>query len=487
MGDSLATPSLPAAPLPAGLAIGQEVGAYRIVRLLDTGGMGAVFEVVHRNIGRRAAIKVLRRELARDPEFTTRFLNEARAVNLIGHPGVVEIFEFGHLPDETPYLIMEFLTGESLGKRLARPPHPPLETALHYTKQIAQTLAAAHEKGVVHRDLKPDNVFVITDGEGGERTKVLDFGIAKLRPELSVTGAAVTKVGTTMGSPQYMAPEQCYELGQVTDRADVYALGVMLFELVVGKPPFVSDLPAEVMVMQAKAAAPRLSSLIKDIPTKIDALVERMLRKNPAERPSMTEVAQTIDELLNWNGRSRTLPPLQLEKRATHWLPVGLVSTVILFLLGGIGWMLGVGRTPHPGRLRPPQEVAARALLAAQKEGPPRGDKAGVGREIQAATRATVRYELDTIPAGAQIFDEASGQLLGMTPLRVDLPHNSTAQKLIIRRAGFVDREVSVDRSRDTARTEVLAAAVKRSTGTGPSTKARPYRPASDGLLAPNP
>ena len=133
------------------VVVGQQIGSYRIERLIEEGGMGAVFEALHPDIGRKAAVKILRRSFARDPEFAARFLNEARAANLVGHPNIVEIFEFGRLPDETPFIIMEFLSGQSMASRLQKPPPPSLLESLEWCRQIAHAMTAAHEKGIVHR------------------------------------------------------------------------------------------------------------------------------------------------------------------------------------------------------------------------------------------------------------------------------------------------------------------------------------------------
>lgn len=136
------------------VTVGQQIGSYRIERLIDEGGMGAVFEAIHPEIGRRAAVKVLRRIFARDPEFAARFLNEARAANLVGHPNIVEVFEFGRLSDETPYIIMEFLAGRSLASRLREPPGPSVAESLEWCRQIAHAMTAAHDKGIIHREPK---------------------------------------------------------------------------------------------------------------------------------------------------------------------------------------------------------------------------------------------------------------------------------------------------------------------------------------------
>ena len=180
---------------------GERIGSYRVERLIGQGGMGAVYEAVHEQLGRRAAIKLLRRELSQDPQIAMRFFREARAANRVEHSGIVAIYEFGHLPDGTAYIIMEFLRGEALSARLrSRGGRLPYGDAVRIARQIASALAVAHAQDVIHRDLKPDNVMLVPDSEmpGGERVKILDFGM--------VTGFA--------GSTASGALSQSAELGE---------------------------------------------------------------------------------------------------------------------------------------------------------------------------------------------------------------------------------------------------------------------------------
>ena len=211
--------------------IGQTLGAYTIERELGRGGMGAVYLAVHAMLGRKAAVKLLRPELSRDPSTVQRFFTEARAASAIKHPSIVEIYDFGVAPDGAAYIVMELLDGESLATRLARLGRLPVATALVFARQIATALAAAHRAGIVHRDLKPDNAFLVADPEvaGGERVKLLDFGIAKLTGD---GGVAHTTTGAIMGTPHYMSPEQCEGSRAVDHRADLYSLGCMLFQMI---------------------------------------------------------------------------------------------------------------------------------------------------------------------------------------------------------------------------------------------------------------
>src|ERR1700712_3443235 len=222
--------------------IDQQVGPYRVIARIGEGGMGAVYEAIDETIGKRVAIKVLHKEHAKNPQISSRFINEARAINVVEHPGIVTVSSFGHLPDETAYIVMELLKGETLNARLkSQGGRMQMLDALRLVRQIASALAAAHEKGIIHRDLNPDNIMLVKDSAmpGGERTKLLDFGIAKLRQEYQGGGDQVmTRAGVMMGTPLYMAPEQCRNASDVDDKADVYSLGVMLYRMLAGKPPF---------------------------------------------------------------------------------------------------------------------------------------------------------------------------------------------------------------------------------------------------------
>ena len=276
---------------------GSKIGNYKVTRLLGEGGMGRVFEGIHEQIGRRAAIKVLHAQFAHNSEAYTRFLNEARAVNIIQHPGLVNVFEFGQTEDGSPYIVMEFLEGETLADRLASVGRMSMG-ALRIARQIASALMAAHAKHIVHRDLKPANVMLVPDPDmpGGERVKVVDFGIAKISAEHNDTGYK-TRAGAILGTPTYMSPEQCRGAGEVTDKTDVYALGVMIYEMLVGRPPFVAEGGGEIMGMHLFQAPPPLHMLEPTLPLDLVDLVHSMLSKDPDARPSIVQVAQELDRI----------------------------------------------------------------------------------------------------------------------------------------------------------------------------------------------
>ena len=258
--------------------------------------MGVVYEAVREDIAVRAALKLLRPEFAVNAEISARFFNEARAANLIAHPGIVRVFDYGH-ESGAAYLAMEFLEGESLWTRMERRRKLSAEEVIRLGRQVASALAAAHEKQIVHRDLKPDNIFIVTDAEapGGERAKLLDFGIAKMADEFR--GSVRTQVNVIMGTPAYMAPEQCRGSKGVGDRTDVYALGCILFEMLSGRTPFVAMEPGEFLAQHMLSVPPRLVSIVPQLRVehqRLCELVDSMLRKEPQTRPAMQQVAQEL-------------------------------------------------------------------------------------------------------------------------------------------------------------------------------------------------
>ena len=276
------------------LVAGAIVGEYRVEKKIGEGGMGAVYSAMHPLIGKRAAIKVISSALGTDASAVNRFVQEARSVNQIGHPNIVDVFAFGELPDGRNYFVMEYLQGESLAERIERTAMP-LGDAIEILDQVADALEAAHEKQIVHRDLKPDNVYLAAVRGGRTMVKLLDFGIAKLSaPE---GGVQKTRTGMMMGTPGYLSPEQARGKN-VDHRTDVYALGCMVFEIVCGRLPFVADNAMDIVLMHMTAPPPRASEIWPDIPPPLDELLARMLEKEAEARPSLPEVRAVFAELV---------------------------------------------------------------------------------------------------------------------------------------------------------------------------------------------
>ncbi len=326
--------------MPVSLPEDAFIGPYRVVRKLGQGGMGVVYEALHTGLGRRVAIKVLRGELAADKEVAARFAHEARTVNRVEHPGVVQVVDLGEQPGGQPYIVMEFLRGQTLAERLkAQGGSLSWEEVVGLLVQVAEVLVVAHRADVVHRDLKPENIMLIEDAQlsSGLRVKLLDFGIAKIIDEANANHFK-TKTGALLGSPAYMSPEQCKGSERVTVQADVYALGVVLFECLAGGMPHVADGPGHMVVLHMFGTPRSLRDLRRGLPEPVYALVERLLQKAPEARPSMSEVTSELRRLQQ-SARSGLGPRTRLGVAT-----VAIVAAAAVALSGL--WRLKSGRFP---------------------------------------------------------------------------------------------------------------------------------------------
>jgi serine/threonine-protein kinase len=295
--------------------IGKRIGNYDIQAKIGEGGMGMVYLGIHPQIGKRVAIKVLHEELSQKADVVSRFFTEARSVNDISHPNIVDIVDFGDVTVEGvvfKYIIMEFLDGESLAARIRREGVTIRET-IHIIGQCASALSASHAKGVVHRDLKPENVYLCVRGPDRNYVKLLDFGIAKLTGDGSAAMSSKTRTGMVIGTPAYMSPEQCEGRGQIDHRSDIYALGVVMYELLTGRVPFPGDGFGEVLVAHLTKEPEPPSRLNPNIPPEVEAIVMHCLRKDKAGRfQSMNEMFQALqDPVAHYQAWCQTaqLPP----------------------------------------------------------------------------------------------------------------------------------------------------------------------------------
>ncbi|MGE0545845.1 MAG: serine/threonine-protein kinase [Kofleriaceae bacterium] len=276
--------------------IGQTIGNYLVTQKLGEGGMGAVYLAEHPSIGKKVALKVLHSEFTTNKDVTERFFNEAKAVNNIGHPNIVDIVDYGVLQsgtrDQLVYFIMEYLHGITLSQLIrAEAPLAP-ERSLAICLQIADALSASHKCNIVHRDLKPDNIILVTRSREKDFVKLLDFGIAKLTGNAG--GSSRTRTGIVMGTPAYMSPEQCEGRGLVDLRTDIYALGIVLYEMLTGRVPFIGEGYGEILV-QHLTQAPVPPSQLRMMPPHVEAVVMKALEKRPDLRyPSMDDMMRAI-------------------------------------------------------------------------------------------------------------------------------------------------------------------------------------------------
>jgi serine/threonine protein kinase len=439
--------------------IGRHLNNYEVVSLLGEGGMGTVYLALHPIMGRKAAVKVLKPELARDESLVTRFFNEARAANAIRHPNIIDIIDVGILPeDNVPYMLMEFLEGESLATRLERT--RPLDTAqaVEVAAQTASALSAAHGKGIVHRDLKPDNLFLVPDEMvgAGERVKVLDFGIAKLRDDLRGSSMK-TRTGAIMGTAAYMSPEQCQGLIERIDhRTDIYALGIILYEMLCGAPPFLSEGFGDIIIMHVmkEPEPPHLKN--PAVPIEVSMSVVRALAKSPDDRfQSMQEMQAALRagaaaphtgpiQIAHSAGNTAILPqqrtpspshaPFAFDRTIT---PAPVSITPGVFQPGGTSVLPGATRPPsmYPARPpsvhsrppsvhppRPPSSHPPRSLSDPAKQSTTFRNAAGESGEVDVDLRPKRRT---AAAVGVIVGLAAAG--LGVTVLLTRPPSNKTS------------------------------------------------------------
>jgi serine/threonine-protein kinase len=367
---------------------------YRVISRLGEGGMGAVYLCEHAVLHRRFAVKVLRPDLAKDPELVDRFRNEAIAASRIGVENVVDVVDFGVDPDGALYYVMEALDGRSLGA-LIRDDGPLLvPRALELLEQICRALVAAHARGVVHRDVKPDNVFVVRREDGTELAKVIDFGISHVPPPAGA--GRITRAGSIIGTPEYMAPEQA--AGEAVDRrVDVYAAGVLAYEMLTGMLPIEAATPLATLVAHQTRAPDPPSRHRAGIPREVDALVLHALAKRPQDRfESMEALAAAVarvrlglgrvtatyrtgrargDTVALPAGAGEALERLRLRERRGLPVLIAAFAGAAAILVGG--WLAAAGATAPPAARRsiaaaiPMPRAAAVPFLPAHAAGTP--------------------------------------------------------------------------------------------------------------------
>jgi serine/threonine protein kinase len=385
-------------------------GRYLIERSIGEGGMGVVYAGRHKVIDKRVAIKVLRGEMAADQDLNERFLQEARAASAIGNPHIIDISDFGQLADGCTYFVMEMLDGKSLSQIVSEANGPmPVPRIYAIAKQIAQGLAAAHAANIIHRDLKPDNVMIIARGTEKNFVKVLDFGIAK------VGGGAskVTRAGSVFGTPHYMSPEQA--AGAIVDhRTDIYALGVILYEMASGKVPFDADNFMGILTQHMYKAPVPIRALVPevDVPAGLDAVILKCLTKKPEGRyASMDDLVVDLEKLeagvlpgavhemmarsggfnvpadyFRQTGMPAPVPasPFAPKKRWPLYSLMGAVATLV-----GIAGVIVTAKSPSGGRDPPPptdrfrraSEAVPVGVGCARSDARGLGERQSIGRD----------------------------------------------------------------------------------------------------------
>lgn len=446
--------------------IGETLGHYRVVSEIGHGGMGVVYRAEHELIGRKAAVKLLLPELSKNTELVERFFNEARVAGMTNHPGLAEVFDFGHHADGSAYIVMELLEGESLAKRMSSK-SMTVTTALAITRQVASALHAAHEQGVVHRDLKPENIFLIRDPDAPSqlRTKVLDFGIAKLE-RAEEPRSVKTKTGTVFGTPRYMAPEQCKNASTVDRRADIYALGCILHEMVLGVAPFDYDNWGELVAAHIHETPKRPRSRDPGLPKDVEALILRAIAKHPDDRfATMHDLAQCAEAA--WRASTNQPNPLftpprgmrpykkadesaptvfasgrARKARRTPWLPIALAAVVAAGVLVVIALR-------DPDADADPMAVVDAGL--ARMELPDATTIRVTSIDTDAAADSEVTLEIDSNPKSV-VYRVTGGVKvkLGETPLQTSYPRTPGGTvDFVLLRPGYRDHPItfSTDRS----------------------------------------
>ncbi|MDH3200632.1 MAG: protein kinase [Myxococcales bacterium] len=379
-------------------------GLYRVERLIGEGGMGRVYEATHAHLGRAYAVKVLGEGRADKPGAVARFLREAKSANRIEHEHIVKVVNFDEHDEHGVFIVMELLEGENLAERLERGPLP-VDEAVELATQTGDALEAAHETGIVHRDLKPENIF-ITQKKGRDFVKVLDFGISKIKSP-DHTDIKLTATDQIVGTPLYISPELARGVSTIDHRTDIYALGVIVYEMITGTPPFSGQNHFQLLYKHGNEAPdpPSQRSPRAKIPTHVEAAVLRALEKKPADR--FSTMKEFCDALQG--------PSPQYRQRSIVVAVLAAVAVALAVVL----WPAGEARAPIP---EPGAAPVARSPIPTPVTPTPE-EPAEISEAASPA--ALVRLQLNSAPRGASVA--VDGRKKGETPLTLELPRGSEA------------------------------------------------------------
>jgi hypothetical protein len=459
-------PPQPAAPVDP--LIGKTLdGRYRIEKVLGEGGMGLVYKAMHTTLAKPLAIKVLKAEVSKNEEIVQRFRQEAQSASAIGNQHIIDISDFGTLPDGSTYFVMEFLAGSSLTDALETTRFTT-ERTIHVTKQLCNALGAAHEIGVIHRDMKPDNVQLIVRGQNKDFVKVLDFGIAKV----GGTNSKLTRAGQVFGTPHYMSPEQCAGTS-VDGRTDIYAVGVMMYEMATGKVPFDADNLMGILTkhLYENPIPPRQLPPPTDVPPALEAIIMKSLAKKcDARYQSMAELHADLEALeqgrtpqavvdavdrktsgssgntmTDTPGRvsmSTAQPAIPLKKSKAP-LFIGVAAAVVL-IGGGVAMLGSGGEAEHVVAPAPAAAKPEPAPVAPEPAAPEPAPAAVAQPAAPAAPTAVeiAKVTIESDPPGAEVY--RANALLGNTPFVIAKPTDSSQFELEVRSSGYKAKAVAI-------------------------------------------
>lgn len=449
-----------------GEKVGDLLGSYRLEKLLGEGSMGRVFLARHLLLGRTAAIKVMRPEYARSPTFIDRFFQEAEAVNRISHQHIVEVFDYVKEPPERGgrvYCVMEMLAGVSLTELLQRE-RLSIYRVLNIARQISLGLDAAHRLGVVHRDIKPDNIFIDSKA-APDFVKILDFGVAKVLSPAASSSPARTREGVIVGTPSYMAPEQA--VGFVADhRSDIYSVGAVCYQMLAGRLPFEAATLGQLMAKVIAHPPPPLGShtpLGEQIPSELAALVMSCLEKDQRRRPeTMIKLVEGLAAIQGGGTR-------RVRKRG--WKSVGVSAGAAVATVFALTAFLGLpARNPAEAPVARPEPPAIESPRAQARKPPPENQ--------------WVNVRIASNPSGARVIRRDSGAELGLTPL--SRPFSPTERDVVLRLElpGLAPVEQTIHPEERQA-VEVSMSRVKRAVRKPPTLQGFAERIGNDGLINP--
>ncbi len=436
-----------------GPGVGSVLGSYRLLELIGEGGMGLVFLAEHTRLGRKVALKILRPQYSSNPGAINRFFGEARAVNQIKNDNIVEITDFIEKEDGDNYYIMELLEGNSLGDLLAHQGSMPVPRMLGIAMQVCGALAAVHDAGIIHRDLKSDNIYLIERGGQKDFVKLLDFGVAKLTVTEIIDGQSLHKTaeGAILGTPEYMSPEQAS--GSPVDyRADIYSLGVILYEMITGKKPFMAKSFGEIVIkhLTVKPVRPtKLKDLAIKLPRKLEDLILQCLEKEPENRP---QGMRDIEQRLRGIGQAESIAvevfgagPQPAPRRAGK--PIAVAAAVVILVGAGLAYAL----FPWSDREKAEQPIAVGSASSVEESKP-------AGPTVE---KNQVEIAFDSQPKGAKVFQPGSDEPLGLTPVKLNFDRSSHEQTFDFRLSGYQQVSRVVSMSEDSRVVVILEEEVK--------------------------